>query len=100
MIPSEFPGVGASETDIVASTTITGNAFRKAANSTYRLGTRPARAFLRDYAALPQGRFANRGNRLPGADVRAISPLVEGMRSGTKRRVSFAYGLRRVLAEA
>ena len=48
-----FLGAGPSETDIVASTTITGDAFCKATNTTYRLDTRPARAFLRDYVALP-----------------------------------------------
>ena len=48
-----FLGAGASETNIVASTTITGDVFCKAANITYRLDTRSARAFLRHYATLP-----------------------------------------------
>jgi len=48
-----FLGAGPSETNIVASTTITGDAFCKSTNVTYRLDTRSARAFLRDYVKLP-----------------------------------------------
>ena len=48
-----FLGAGASETDIVASTTITGDANCKSTNVTYRLDTRSARAFLKDYVRLP-----------------------------------------------
>lgn len=48
-----FLGAGASETNIVASTTITGDANCKATNTTYRLDTRSARTFLKDYVSLP-----------------------------------------------
>ena len=48
-----FFGAGASETNVVASTTITGDAFCKSTNVTYRLDTRSARAFLRHYVRLP-----------------------------------------------
>ena len=48
-----FLDAGDSETNIVASTTITGDAYCKATNVTYRLDTRSARAFLRGYVALP-----------------------------------------------
>ena len=48
-----FLSAGSAETNIVASTTITGDAFCKATNVTYRLDTRSARAFLRDYVRLP-----------------------------------------------
>ncbi|CAN5719327.1 hypothetical protein BH18ACT11_BH18ACT11_19210 [soil metagenome] len=48
-----FLGAGRSETNIVASTTITGDSFCKSTNVTYRLDTRSARAFLRDYVRLP-----------------------------------------------
>jgi secreted trypsin-like serine protease len=48
-----FLGAGASESDIVASTTITGDTYCKSTNVTYRLDTRSARAFLRNYVTLP-----------------------------------------------
>jgi len=48
-----FLGAGRSETNIVASTTITGDSFCKSTNVTYRLDTRSARAFLRSYVRLP-----------------------------------------------
>lgn len=48
-----FLGAGASETDIVASATITGDAHCKSTNVTYRLDTRSARAFLKGYVRLP-----------------------------------------------
>ena len=48
-----FLGAGPSETNVVASTTITGDAFCKSTNVTYRLDTRSARAFLRHYVRLP-----------------------------------------------
>src|SRR5215218_4857634 len=39
--------------DIVASTTITGDAICRSTNDTYRMDTPSARAFLKDYVALP-----------------------------------------------
>lgn len=48
-----FLGAGASETDIVAATTITGDALCKATNVVYRLDTPSARAFLSGFVALP-----------------------------------------------
>ena len=48
-----FLGAGASETDIVAATTITGDAMCRATNVDYRLDTPSARAFLGQYVALP-----------------------------------------------
>jgi hypothetical protein len=48
-----FLGAGASETNVVASTTITGDTYCKSTNVTYRLDTRSARAFLRHYVTLP-----------------------------------------------
>jgi hypothetical protein len=48
-----FLGAGPAETNIVASTTITGDSFCKSTNVTYRLDTRSARAFLRHYVKLP-----------------------------------------------
>ena len=40
-------------TDVVASTTITGDAICRATNDTYRMDTPSARAFLDDFVALP-----------------------------------------------
>jgi len=48
-----FLGAGPSETNIIASTTITGDSYCKSTNVTYRLDTRSARAFLDDYVKLP-----------------------------------------------
>jgi hypothetical protein len=48
-----FLGANASETDIVASTTITGDSYCKSTNVTYRLDTRSARTFLGNYVRLP-----------------------------------------------
>lgn len=48
-----FLGAGASETDIVAATTITGDALCKATNVTYRLDTAAARSFLAQFVTLP-----------------------------------------------
>jgi len=48
-----FLGAGPAETDIVASTTITGDSYCKSTNVTYRLDSRSARAFLGKYVALP-----------------------------------------------
>ncbi len=48
-----FLGAGASETDIVASTTITGDMWCRATNVTYRLDTQSARDFLDDFVTLP-----------------------------------------------
>jgi len=48
-----FLGAGASETDIVAATTITGDVFCKATNVTYRLDTESARSFLGQFVQLP-----------------------------------------------
>ena len=46
-------GAGASETDIVAATTITGDALCKATNVVYRTDTPSARNFLGGFVALP-----------------------------------------------
>ncbi len=48
-----FLGAGATETDIVAGTTITGDALCKATNVTYRLDTADARSFLGNFVSLP-----------------------------------------------
>ena len=48
-----FLGAGASETDIVAATTITGDVFCKATNVVYRTDTPSARNFLSGFVALP-----------------------------------------------
>ncbi len=48
-----FLGAGRHETNIVAATTITGDAFCRATNVDLRLDTRSARRFLADYVALP-----------------------------------------------
>lgn len=48
-----FLGAGATETNIVAATTITGDAMCRATNVDYRLDTESARAFLGQYVALP-----------------------------------------------
>ena len=48
-----FLGAGATETNIVASTTITGDMFCRSTNVTYRLDTPSARNFLDDYVTLP-----------------------------------------------
>ena len=48
-----FLGAGASETDIIAGTTITGDALCKATNVIYRLDIESARAFLDQFVALP-----------------------------------------------
>lgn len=48
-----FLGAGSTETDIVASTTITGDMFCRSTNVTYRLDTPSARNFLDDYVTLP-----------------------------------------------
>ena len=48
-----FLGAGASETNIVAATTITGDAMCRATNVDYRLDTPSARAFLSQYVRLP-----------------------------------------------
>ena len=48
-----FLGAGASETDIVAATTITGDVFCKATNVVYRTDTPSARNFLGGFVALP-----------------------------------------------
>jgi hypothetical protein len=48
-----FLGADPSETNIVASTTITGDSYCKSTNVTYRLDTRSARTFLDDYVTLP-----------------------------------------------
>ena len=41
------------DSNLIASTTITGDAICRSTNVTYRLDTRAARAFLRDYVKLP-----------------------------------------------
>lgn len=48
-----FLGAGAGETNIVAGTTITGDALCKSTNVDYRLDTPNARAFLGGFVALP-----------------------------------------------
>jgi hypothetical protein len=48
-----FLGAGASETNIVAGTTITGDFMCRATNVDYRLDTPSARAFLAQYVTLP-----------------------------------------------
>jgi len=48
-----FLGAAAAETDIVAATTITGDAMCRATNVTYRLDTPSARSFLASYVVLP-----------------------------------------------
>ncbi len=48
-----FLGAGAAETDIVAGTTITGDALCKATNVVYRTDTPSARNFLSGFVALP-----------------------------------------------
>lgn len=48
-----FLGAGPTETNVVAGTTITGDALCKATNVTYRLDTEAARSFLRAFVILP-----------------------------------------------
>jgi secreted trypsin-like serine protease len=48
-----FLGAGASETNILAATTITGDTACRSTNVDYRLDTPSARAFLAQYVALP-----------------------------------------------
>jgi len=48
-----FLGAGATETDVVAATTITGDAMCRATNVVYRLDTPSARSFLGEFVALP-----------------------------------------------
>jgi hypothetical protein len=48
-----FVGAGTTETNIVAGTTITGDALCKATNVIYRLDTNSARAFLGRFVKLP-----------------------------------------------
>jgi hypothetical protein len=48
-----FIGAGATETNVIAATTITGDSLCKATNVTYRLDTEAARNFLRAFVALP-----------------------------------------------
>lgn len=48
-----FLGAGQTETNIVASITVTGDAMCLATNDTLRLDTPSARAFLDDYVTLP-----------------------------------------------
>ena len=48
-----FHGAGSKETDILAATTITGDALCKATNVTYRLDTPAARSFLSGFVSLP-----------------------------------------------
>jgi hypothetical protein len=48
-----FLGAGATETNIVAATTITGDFMCRATNVVYRLDTASARAFLGQYVTLP-----------------------------------------------
>lgn len=48
-----FLGAGADETNVIASTTITGDSVCRSTNVTYRLDTASARSFLGDYVTLP-----------------------------------------------
>ena len=48
-----FLGAGATETNIVAATTITGDFVCRATNVDYRLDTPSARAFLGQFVTLP-----------------------------------------------
>jgi hypothetical protein len=48
-----FLGAGATETNIIAATTITGDALCKSTNVTYRLDTEAARSFLGRFVELP-----------------------------------------------
>jgi hypothetical protein len=48
-----FLGAGATETDIVAATTITGDSMCRATNVVYRLDTASARSFLGQFVRLP-----------------------------------------------
>jgi V8-like Glu-specific endopeptidase len=48
-----FLGAGASETNIIAGTTITGDSLCKSTNVTYRTDTESARNFLAQFVALP-----------------------------------------------
>lgn len=48
-----FLGAGSSETDIIAATTITGDAVCRSTNVVYRLDTPSARAFLGQFVTLP-----------------------------------------------
>jgi secreted trypsin-like serine protease len=48
-----FIGAGADETNVIAATTITGDALCKATNVTYRLDTAAARSFLGAFVILP-----------------------------------------------
>jgi secreted trypsin-like serine protease len=48
-----FLGAGATETNIVAATTITGDMYCRSTNVDYRLDTSSARSFLSSYVALP-----------------------------------------------
>jgi V8-like Glu-specific endopeptidase len=48
-----FLGAGASETNIVAGTTITGDAWCRSTNVDYRMDTDSARGFLAGYVSLP-----------------------------------------------
>lgn len=48
-----FLGAGGTETNVVAATTITGDAMCRATNVVYRLDTPAARSFLADYVSLP-----------------------------------------------
>jgi hypothetical protein len=48
-----FLGAGATEADIVAATTITGDFMCRATNVVYRLDTESARSFLGQFVSLP-----------------------------------------------
>jgi hypothetical protein len=48
-----FLGAGATETNIVAGTTITGDAWCRSTNVDYRMDTQSARDFLGQFVALP-----------------------------------------------
>jgi secreted trypsin-like serine protease len=48
-----FLGAGATETNLIAGITVTGDVFCRSTNTTYRLDSAAARTFLGDFVALP-----------------------------------------------
>jgi hypothetical protein len=48
-----FLGAGSTETDIVASITVTGDAVCKASDTTYRMDTASARDYMSEFVDLP-----------------------------------------------
>ena len=48
-----FLGAGATEENLIAGITVTGDVFCRSTNTTYRLDSAAARTFLGDFVALP-----------------------------------------------